>query len=178
MLSCLAFLLLSLQALTDLPAARGVYAKQGGGTWIALQKAAITETKATGLDLYVATGGYTTVGVECSIEGAGAAVRLAGPRPEFRVREVGQASEATLIRLAQKKNKRTFQTSFADSTVGNKAGFRKDDIRKIAVAVNPDSTFSVRLEGDLAPGEYLLVLGGLSESYDFGVEAKKQVSSP
>ena len=178
LMNILAFWFLLLQAVPaapgpGVPDAPGVYLQQDGKNWTSLQKAAISATKADGLDLFVATGGFTDLALEAVIQGAKASVRLFTPRPMLYVRGAGSPEDLALIQLSRKKQSRTFRTSSGDSTLGNKAGFRKEDIRKLSARAYSDGTFSVIPDTDLKPGEYLLVFRDAGNSFDFGIEPKK-----
>jgi len=156
-----------------IPDPPGVYFRQDEKSWTSLQKAVISATTADGLELFVETGGYTDLGLEAVIQGAKARARFFTPRPTLYVRGAGTPADLTIIQLSRKKRSRTFRTSSGDSTLGNKAGFRKEDIRKISARAYSDGTFSVIPDTDLKPGEYLLVFRDAGNSFDFGIEPKK-----
>ncbi len=123
-----------------------------------------------GFSLFVETGGYTNLNADLVLPGAKSSVRILVPRPTFYVRELGRPKDVMLIRLTPKKRSRTFHTSSGRDTVENKGGFKKGDIRKTAIAENPDKTFTVTPEENLKSGEYLLVLGDANASFDFGID--------
>jgi hypothetical protein len=157
----------------DVPAAPGVYYLQNDSGWIALPKAAISQTKLSGKDLFVETGGFTSLGTEVVCQGAKASIRIASARPTFYARDAGPSTDVLLIQLTKQKDSRTFHKSSASATVENKLGARKSDIRKTAVAVYPGNIFSITPTIDLKPGEYLLVIGEADAGHDFGIDAKK-----
>jgi hypothetical protein len=152
------------------PASSGVYYRQNEANWVGLHPAPVAEMKIKGMELFVETGGYSNLGMRIECRGAKAVLRVPIPRPTFFVREVGSSKDVMLVRLTQKKDKRVFQTSSLNATVENKGGFRKGDIKKMAVAMNPDNSFCVTPEEDLQPGEYLLVFGYATAGYDFGID--------
>jgi hypothetical protein len=154
----------------DIPEASGVYYRQGDSSWIHLQPAVTEDAGASGLQLFVYTGGYTDLAMHISCPGPRAAVRIAVPKPTLYIRAVGSAKDAMLIRLTKRKDKRVYKTSFSNVTVGNKGGFRKRDIFYLISHAYPDGSFSVSPEKDLPPGEYLLILGNAVPVYDFGVD--------
>ena len=78
-----------------------------------------------------------------------------------------------LIQLTKQRDSRNFHKSSGDSSVENKVGARKADIRKTAVTVFPEGTFSITPAVDLKPGEYLLVIGEADAGFDFGIEPRK-----
>ena len=157
----------------DIPPETGVYVRPGSTGWVRLQPAPIAEMKISGMDLFVTTSGYTNLGMSIVCKGAKAGLRIAVPKPTFFVRGAGSSKEAMLIRLDPKRNKRTFQTSTSAVSVENKAGFKKGAIRKIAVTEYADHSYALSPEGDLSPGEYLLVFGSTSAGFDFGIDREK-----
>jgi hypothetical protein len=161
--------LLQIANTVPVPDSPGVYFRQDDRNWIGLPKA-LADSKMKGFDLFVSSGGYTNLNADLVLPGAKSSIRITIPRPIFFVRELGRPQDVMLIRLTQRKQSRTFHTSSGRETVENKGGFRKGDIRKIAIAKNPDNTLSITPEENLKPGEYLLVLGDANASFDFGVD--------
>jgi hypothetical protein len=155
------------------PESPGVYYLQDNVKWRSLAVAPIAKTTTKGLTLFVETGGYTNLDTDVICPGAKAATRFLVPRPTLYVRKVGIPGNAMLIRLTPKKDSRTFHKSSADVTVENKVGVRKSAIRKTSVTTYPGGLFSITPEVSLKPGEYLLVLGDATESYDFGIDRMK-----
>jgi len=177
-MSSLAVWLLLLQIaktapMPELPSTPGVYYRQGDATWVRLQVAPIAEMKTRGMDLFIETGGFTNLGMRIVCRGAKASLRISVSKPTFFVRETASSKDLMLVRFTQKKGTRTFQTSSASATVENKEGFRKGDIRKMAVTEFPDHSFLAIPEGDLNPGEYLLVCGDATAGFDFGIDPNK-----
>jgi hypothetical protein len=160
-------------AIPDMPAASGVYYRQSDTRWIRLPPAPIAEVNTRGMRLFIETGGYTSLGRNIVCRGAKAKVRISAPKPIFYVREAGSSEDLMLIRLAQQKDTRTCETSSADASVGNKPGFRKEDVHKMAVTEYPDHSFSVTPEENLKPGEYLLTFGTVTAGFDFGIDPEK-----
>ena len=171
----LLFLLQATKSATmpDMPPNPGVYYRQNNANWISLRPALIAEMKIRGMELFIETGGYTNLGMSIVCRGAKASLRILIPRPTFFVREVGSSKDAILVRLAQKKDERTFKTSSSAATVENKGGFKKRDIHKVTIIPNPDNSFSVMPEEDLKPGEYMLVFGYATLGFDFGIDPEK-----
>jgi hypothetical protein len=157
-------------AAPSVPEKSGVYFRQDNADWVSLQPAPVSDSKSKGMGLFVYSGGFTNLDIDVTCAGAKASIRMPVPKPAFYVRGVGSAKDAMLIRLTQKKDSRVCRTSFSNVTVENKAGFRKEDIRKLVTAEYPDGTFSVVPEKELAPGEYLLVFGNSVNGYDFGID--------
>jgi len=54
--------------------------------------------------------------------------------------------------------------------VTNKEGFRRTDVRKLQLTEYADGSFSATPEENLKKGEYLLVFGNASSSFDFGID--------
>jgi hypothetical protein len=157
----------------DIPEKSGVYFRQNSAGWTSLQPAVVSDSKTKGMGLFVYSGGYTNFDVDITCPGARASTRISMPKPVFYARGVGSAKDAMIIRLTQKKDSRVFKTSFSNVTVENKGGFRKSDIQKLITAENADGTFSITPEKELAPGEYLLVLGSSVGGFDFGIDRSK-----
>jgi hypothetical protein len=157
----------------EFPADPGVYYLGSAASWVKLQPASIDTIKTKGMELFIETGGYTSLGMNVTCSGGKAALRINVLKPTFYVRASGASKDAMLVRLAQKKTVRTVHTSSANSSVDNKSGFDKRDIRKIAIAEYPDHSFSLTPEQNLSPGEYLLVFGSAASGFDFGVDRKK-----
>jgi hypothetical protein len=159
--------------LPEVPASSGVYYQQNGASWISLQPASMDKMKTKGMELFIETGGYTNLGTSIVCPGAKAALRITVAKPRFFVRAAGSSKDAMLIRLTQKRDSRTFNTSSTNSSMENKRGFKKGDIRKVAVTEYPDHSYLLTPEEYLSPGEYLLVFGSAVSGYDFGIDRKK-----
>jgi hypothetical protein len=156
-----------------IPDSPGVYYMQNNGNWRALTVAAGAKTTTRGLDLFVETGGYTNLETDVVCPGARAETRISNPRPTFYARGVGTPANAILIELTRKKESRTFHKSSANATVENKIGVRKSAVRQTTVTSYPGGIFSITPEANLKPGEYLLILGDASTSFDFGIDRKR-----
>jgi hypothetical protein len=157
----------------DAPETPGVYFRQDDSSWTRLKPAVASNANASGIRLFVDTGGYTDMGMSISCPGARALVRFFVPKPTLYIRAVGSEKDAMIVRLTKKKDKRVYKTSFSKVTVENKAGFSKGDIFKLIHQANPDGSFSVSPEKELPPGEYLLVLGSAESTYDFGIDPER-----
>jgi hypothetical protein len=168
---CALFFLL--QTILHVPATPGVYYRLNDTKWVSLQPAPIDEMKVRGMELFVETGGYTNVGLNVVCLGAKASMRISVPKPIFFVRGTGSAKDVILVRLIQKKDGRTFKMSHEAATVENKGGFKKANIHKTVITVNPDNSFSLTPEESLKPGEYLLVFGYATAGFDFGIDQGK-----
>jgi hypothetical protein len=159
--------------LSDFPTASGVYYRQGDAMWIPLQPASMGKMTTKGMELFVETGGYNNLGMSLVCRGAKAVLRIPAPKPTFFVRASGSPQDAMLIRLSQKKDTRFFDASSANVSVENKAGFKPNDMRRVAVTEYPDHSFTLTPEKDLNPGEYLLVFGSTASGFDFGIDKTK-----
>jgi hypothetical protein len=168
----LAVLVLLMLQLIPKPSAAGVY-YQNGSDWLKIQPAPIAAMKSKGLGLFIQTNGYTGMGTNAVCRGGKAALRITLAKPVFFIREAGSSQDALIVRLAQGKDNRTVHSSTVDISVENKGGFRKGDIRKVAVTEYPDHSFSLMPVKDLNPGEYLLVFGGATSGFDFGIDREK-----
>jgi hypothetical protein len=157
-------------AIQDFPKTSGVYYFQNDTGWINLSSAPIADMKIKGMDMFVRSGGYTSLKVSIMCRGSKALMRVTTPKPIFFVRGVGSSNDAMLIRLAPQKNKRVFFTSSSAATVENKSGFNEENIRKLDLIPYPDRSFSITPKEALHSGEYLLVLGDAATSFDFGID--------
>ncbi len=162
-----------LQAILPEPKAPGIYYKLNNAEWISLQPAPVDEMKVRGMEMFVDTGAYTNVKLNVVCRGAKASLRISVPKPTFFVRDTGSAKDVILIRLIQKKDKRTYKMSYDAATIQNKGGFDKGNIHKTVISVNPDNSFLLTPEEDLKPGEYLLVFGNATAGFDFGIDPLK-----
>ena len=158
------------ELMRNVPSGPGVYFLKNGTEWGRLSRAPIVEVKSKDLDAFILTSGYVDFEIKIACSGAKAAARIANPKPVFFIREVGSAKELMLIQLSSKKNKRTFDMVSSAATVENKGGFNKKSICKMKVTQYPDGSFSATPEKDLKAGEYLLVFGIATLSFDFGVD--------
>lgn len=126
------------------------------------------------MDLFLRSGGYTVLSMEVKCPGAKAATRFQTAEPVFYIRESAPPGDVTLVRLTRNRDNRSFRRSSANMSVENKEGFQAEDLRKIAIREYEDGTFSVAPESPLKPGEYLLVVGDLTRSFDFGIDDAKR----
>ncbi len=153
-----------------LPADQGVYYHPEPAQWMRLSPAPIAETKASGIGMYVETEGQTNLNVQIVCRGTKASLRIPNSKPTFYVRVIGPANDMMLVQLTPKKDSRTIHTSLSESTVSNKEGFRKSDIRKLQLTEYSDGSFSATPEENLKKGEYLLVFGTATAGFDFGID--------
>ncbi len=153
-----------------LPAGTGVYYLQGDAKWFKLEPPASEKSQTKGMGLFIETAGLSNLDTTIVYRGSRAALQISNPRPTFYVRGAGPAADALIVELTRKKDSRTVQTVSSEATIRNKGGFKRPDIRRVAVAVFSDASFSVKPLQDLEPGEYLLVFGYVSTGVDFGIE--------
>lgn len=179
-MNCLSLLLLVLAQgakpapVPGMPAAAGVYYRQGDARWIKLESPAMADMKTRGMGLFIQTDGLSNLGMTAVYRGAQAPVRISDARPTFYVRGAGSAKDAMIVQLTRKKDSRTLQTSSSDATVENKGGFKKEEIHKVTVTAYSDESFSVTPEEALKPGEYLIVFGYATAGFDFGIDLGKK----
>lgn len=152
------------------PDIQGIYFLHKSTGWIALNPAPVIEMKTKGMKNFVDSGGYTNLGMSIFFRGAKASRRILDPIPRFFVRKDGVSKNLIIVRLLQKKDQRTCQTSPSAATMENKKGFKKEDVLRMGIIEYPDGSFSAIPESALKPGEYLLVMGDPSSIYDFGID--------
>jgi hypothetical protein len=120
--------------------------------------------------------------MEVTFVGTEASLRLS-QTPVFLIRPANPANPASadvadtedtpepvLVRLQGKKGQRVCRTKLSLVDAENKHGFRKSDIVRTTVTVNPDKSLLVRPERKLKSGEYLLVAGAPAHGCDFGID--------
>jgi hypothetical protein len=159
--------------ISDIPTDSGVYYRQNTAQWIRLQPARIDKMKTKGMDLFLASGGDIGLGTNVVYSGAIATLRIPVSKPIFFVRAVGSSKDAILVRMTQKEDTRTLKTSSLNSSIENRGGFQKGNIRKVAVTEYPDHSFLLTPEQSLSSGEYLLVFGSATSGFDFGIDKAK-----
>jgi hypothetical protein len=158
----------------DLPAEAGVYLRSGTGQWARIEIAPMADMKSKGMSDFLDSAGYTNLDVTVAYQGAQAKLQIPAPRPIFYVRGAGSPNDAMIVSLTRKSDHRIVRTATAVATVGNRAGFKKDQIHNVSVTVFSDNSFSVTPEEDLKAGEYALVFGFASTAHDFGVTRIKR----
>ena len=155
---------------TAAPNEAGVWLLQNEA-WLPMLSASAAGANIRGFDNYIYTGGQTNLDVDISFTGAKAAIRTSDRKPVFMARKEDNGGfEPVLVRLEKKKDRRICRTRPNSATVDNKHGFRKQDIIRTILTVNPDKSITVRPERTLKPGEYLLVISLSSLGRDFGVD--------
>jgi len=157
-----------------MPAPQGVYFQQGPEQWVQLAHIPPRGSRIKGMDNYLMTAGLTNLNMSFDYDGPRATLQLSARRPTFFVRGVGAAQDALIVRLTQKKDRRTVGTLSSLSGVKNKGGFKAGAIREVVTAPFSGGAFSVTPLVDLKPGEYLLVFGYPQAAFDFGVRRAKK----
>lgn len=156
-----------------MPAEAGVYFRQNETQWRKMETAPLADMKSKGMTDFLETDGYTNLAMTVAYVGDQAKLRIPSAKPTFYVRGAGPAKDAMIIALARGKKARVIRTDSAAATVGNRAGFRKEEIRTVVVISYTDGSFSVTPEEDLRPGEFALVFGFPNAAYDFAVTRPK-----
>ena len=151
------------------PAGSGVWLLQNEA-WLPMPPAPASKAKARGLDTYIYTDGYADLDIDVFFTGARAALRVSSREPVFLARADGGNEEPILVRLTGKKDRRVCRTRPVSASIGNKQGFRRQDIVRMILTANPDKSFTARPERPLKPGEYLFVTGSPADGRDFGVD--------
>lgn len=174
-LYCLLLLLFLQQAKptppSGMPVGDGVYCRQSDGSWTRLQPVSMAGTKTKGMESFIDTAGYTNLSMTAAYKGAHAPIQISATRPDFFVRGVGSPNDAMILQLTMKKDSRELHASSTASSIENKGGFRKSEIRKVTVLVYSDDSFSVTPDEALSAGEYLFVFGYANAAFDFGITA-------
>jgi len=154
----------------DLPAAAGVYYRQGEAGWISLAQAVMADTRTQGMDRFLDTYGWSNLNRTMVFRGAESAVRILDQKPTFYVRGVGTAQDVLIVQLAKKKDAREIQASSTNASVNNKEGFKRGSLYRVAATVLAKDFYSVTPEENLKPGEYLLVFGHADTAFDFRIQ--------
>jgi len=152
-----------------LPPSAGVYLLADSAKWIKLTPAPVETSQIKNKDVFLETAGQLALNMTFTYSGGQALFRTADPRPTFCVRGVGSAADALIVRLSRQKDRRTVRATSTDAGVGNKAGFRRQEIRPVAAVPISEGLFSVKPEAALDRGEYILVFGSALTAYDFGI---------
>jgi hypothetical protein len=174
-LSLLLFLLMQTAKyppVAGMPAAAGVYYRQAYAKWIKLEPAPMADMKTKGMGRFIETDGLSNLGMTVVFKGAAASMQISTPQPTFYVRGVGSAKDAIIIQLTRREDSRTIQASSSAASVGNKGGFKKEDIRRVTVIAYSDDSFSATPDEDLKAGEYLLAFAYATAGFDFGILAE------
>jgi hypothetical protein len=162
--------LADLSPIPDLPSAPGIYFHRKDAQWSNLQTIHLSGMKTKGLKQYMQTEGYIRFKTDFVCNGAHAPIRIADPRPVFYVRSIGSPANAMLVQFTQKKNLRLVHASPSEATIDNKIGFKREIICKVRIDAYSDKSFSITPQGNLKPGEYLLIFGNMTTGYDFGID--------
>ena len=121
--------------------------------------------------MFIYTGGYTDLGMDVTFDSPKASLRILSKTPAFMVHSTGDDKpEPVLVRLQRKKDRRVCRAKLSATAVDNRYGFRKSDIVRTTVTVNPDNSVLVRPEQRLKAGEYLLVSDAPASGCDFGID--------
>jgi hypothetical protein len=157
-----------------MPAAPGVYCRQGDLPWTKMESATVSDMKTKGIDTFIRTDGYMNLSMTIIYAGSRAPLQIAAPRPAFYVRGAGVAKDAVIAQLSRAKDSRTLQTASSAGGVDNKLGVKKSELRNSTVTVYADDSFSILPDEDLTPGEYILLFGNANTGYDFGITTRKR----
>lgn len=141
------------------------------GVRLQMTPASFFAAKTRGFANYIYTDGYTNLDMDVSFAGPRAVLRISDRNPIFVVvPQAGDNYEPVLVSLKRKNDRRICRTRPDTASVGNKQGFRRQDIVRTILTVNPDKSFTVRPERPMKPGEYLLVTDSPAAGHDFGVD--------
>jgi hypothetical protein len=157
-----------------LPTSAGIYLLVDSAEWIKLLPAPIEESQIKNTDVFLATAGQLPLNMTFAYSGGEAPFRTAESRPTFYIRGIEGAVDALIVRLSKQKDQRTARITSTDAGVGNKAGFRRKQIRPVSVVPISAGLFSVMPEAPLERGEYVLVFGSPNTAFDFGIDAARK----
>ena len=142
-----------------------------GDNWTPMQPASAGGANTRGFDMFIYTGGYTDLGMDVTFAAPKAPLRILSKTPVFMISTTHDStSEPVLVRLQKKKDRRVCRAKLSATAVDNRYGFRKSDIVRTIVTVNPDNSVLVRPEQRLKAGEYLLVSDAPASGCDFGID--------
>ncbi len=155
-----------------MPQGTGVYYRQSSGKWQKLDPAYVDASKVKGMEAYLDTDGYTALNMNYEYLGVSAPLQLPETQPVFYVRGIGAPQYAQIVQLTAKKDRRTVRTVSTEVSVGNRGGFKRDQIRPVTITALSDGSYSITPVNGLKPGEYLLALGNAVTGFDFGITRK------
>jgi hypothetical protein len=177
---------------------KGVFA-QNGPDWKRIEEVSSIEVRNVGEYASRATFGIKEVRVVCVFRGEKADLQLDNRRPVFRLSGLGaSARDVYIVSMRLNPDRRDLEMGRAGLIKKMSYGFRKRDVRDVAVKRLGDDLLEVTPKQDLEPGEYIMVLGGVAvplntpggrsrtampaptegtTGYDFGIKVADKLAS-
>jgi hypothetical protein len=160
---------------------KGVFV-QLGGDWKRIEEVSSIEVRSVGNITSRMTLGIKESRVICVFRGETAELRLSDRRPKFRISGLGASvRDVYIVALRLNPDRRDLEMGRAGLIKKASFGFRKRDIRDVEVKRLGEDLLEATPRQDLEPGEYIMVLGGVSMArsnsagvegttgYDFGI---------
>jgi hypothetical protein len=143
----------------------GVYWKDGP-TFVFIQGAAISRTKAGGRAASFATDGIRGQHWDAVLEGPASKNHVKDRRPVFYiyVPDGSSAADYALIKLQKKGDRREFQVGSFGGIGGGKSGVKRDKEIPCSSEHVGIRIYKITLDTDLKPGEYGFFMGTGSQS--------------
>jgi hypothetical protein len=158
------------QAQPDVPPdSKGVYYRESPSEWGMLDPAMLSDSRSHGMERFVETGGMTGLNVILTFDGSNSPVQIGERRPKFFVRGFLPGEDTLIVQLAVRRDSREAQTSLSLAGMTNREGFKNADIHRVVVTAVDKSLYTITPQETLKPGEYLLVLGRVETSFNFGI---------
>jgi hypothetical protein len=168
---------------------KGVFA-QSGPEWRRIEEVSSVEVRYVGYIANSVTLGIKEQRVICVFRGEKAEMQLLNRRPVFRVAGLGvSARDVYIVEMRLNPDRRDLEMGRSGLIKKLSYGFRKRDVHDVEVKRLGDDLLEVTPKQDLEPGEYILVLGGVSvplnssagkegtTGYDFGIKVVDKVAS-
>jgi hypothetical protein len=166
---------------TGASSTKGVFI-QVGNEWKRIEEVSSIEVRAVGDIASRMTLGLKESRVICVFRGDKAELQLSDRRPVFRISGLGASiRDVYIVALRLNPERRDLEMGRAGLLKKTSFGFRKRDVRDLDVKRLGDDLLEATPKQDLEPGEYIMVLGGVSMArsnsagfegttgYDFGV---------
>ncbi|MGH9747336.1 MAG: hypothetical protein ACRD59_14665 [Candidatus Acidiferrales bacterium] len=143
----------------------GLYWKDGP-TFVFIQGAAISRTKAGGRAASFATDGIRGQHWDAVLEGPTSKNHVKDRRPIFYiyVPDGSSAADYALVKLQKKGDRREFQVGSFGGIGGGKSGVKRDKEVPCSAEHVGIRTYKVTIDSDLKPGEYGFFMGTGSQS--------------
>jgi len=143
-------------------AGKGVFV-QRGTDWNRIEEVSSIEVRNVGQIANTVTFGVKEARVISVFRGEKAEQQLNQRRPVFRVAGLGaSARDVYIVALRLNPDRRDLEMGRQGLIKKMSFGFRKRDVRDVEVKRLGEDLFEVTPKQDLEPGEYIMVIGGVS----------------